>query len=132
MSKYLSIIYVNPQAMRDEFVMNKFAERLKYLRKTRGVTQTELAKHLGCRNNTISSYETAEHQPEYNVLMQIAEYFHVSVDFLLGADLSADKLECIPEEIRLIQLYRMLDFEEKEAVFRLINLLVQKKSPFRK
>lgn len=106
--------------------MNRFAERLKYLRKTRGITQAELGKYLGYTYNAISNYENSAHQPDYFTLMKIAEYFDVSVDFLIGHDDCMERLDCIPEEIRLLQMYRNLGLEEKEAVFRLVEVMQKK------
>lgn len=108
--------------------MNRFPERLKYLRKTRGITQTKLGKYLGYRYTAISNYENADHQPDYDTLIKIAEYFDVSVDFLIGFDVSSERLECIPEEIHMLQMYRNLSLEEKEAIFRLIEVISKKES----
>lgn len=108
--------------------MSTFAERLKYLRKTRGITQLELGRYLGYRYNAISNYETAAHEPDYYTLMKIAEYFDVSVDFLIGHDDCMERIECIPDEIRLLQMYRKMSLEEKEVVFRLIEVINKKES----
>lgn len=71
--------------------MNKFSERLKYLRKMKGITQVELSKYLGYGYTAISNYENTVHQPDYDTLMKIAEYFGVSVDFLIGFDDSVER-----------------------------------------
>ena len=103
--------------------MNKFSERLKYLRKIKGITQVELSKYLGYGYTAISNYENTVHQPDYDTLMKIAEYFGVSVDFLIGFDDSVERTDCIPEEIKLLHKYRKLRLEEKQIVFRLIEML---------
>ena len=58
--------------------------RLKDLRKEKKVTQLQLAMALNMSQNTISRYETGERQAGYNELIKIADYFNVSIDYLLG------------------------------------------------
>jgi len=58
--------------------------KLKELRKLRKISQKELANQLGFAQNTLSQYETGMHQPDNVTLMKIAEFFDVSVDYLLG------------------------------------------------
>ena len=58
--------------------------RLKELRKSRGVTQLKLALDLSMSQNTISRYESGQHEADYATLIRIADYFDVSIDYLLG------------------------------------------------
>ncbi len=58
--------------------------RLKELRKQRNITQLKLAMDLGLNQNTISRYETGDHEADYKTLILIADYFNVSIDYLLG------------------------------------------------
>ena len=57
--------------------------RLKELRKKKKMTQQALATELHMSQNTISRYETGEREAGYAELILIANYFHVSVDYLL-------------------------------------------------
>ena len=58
--------------------------RLKELRLKRHLTQLRLATELNMSQNTISRYETGEHQAGYEELIRIADYFNVSIGYLLG------------------------------------------------
>ena len=58
--------------------------RLKELRKKRGISQLKLALDLNMNQNTISRYETGERQADYETLIALADFFNVSVDYLLG------------------------------------------------
>lgn len=60
------------------------AMRLKELRKKKGVSQQRLAMDLNVNQNTISRYETGEREADYKTLILIADYFDVSIDYLLG------------------------------------------------
>ena len=57
--------------------------RLKEIRKSKGVSQLKMAMDLNTNQNTISRYETGEREPGINELIKIADYFNVSVDYLL-------------------------------------------------
>ena len=57
--------------------------RLKEIRKERQVSQIKLALALNTSQNTISRYETGEREPGIAELIKIADYFNVSIDYLL-------------------------------------------------
>ncbi len=58
--------------------------RLKKLRKEHNITQLKLAMDLNMNQNTISRYENGEREAGYKELIMIADYFDVSIDYLLG------------------------------------------------
>lgn len=57
--------------------------RLKELRKARGISQLKLAMDLGMNQNAISRYESGAREADYKTLILLADYFHVSIDYLL-------------------------------------------------
>ena len=58
--------------------------RLKELRKNRKISQIKLSMDLSLSQNSISRYENGEREADYDTLVAIADYFNVSVDYLLG------------------------------------------------
>ena len=58
--------------------------RLKELRLKRKLTQTELANELKLKQRTIANYETGTTKPSFEILKNIANYFNVSIDYLLN------------------------------------------------
>lgn len=58
--------------------------RLKELRKSRGISQLKLAIDLNMNQNSISRYENGEREADCATLILFADYFDVSVDYLLG------------------------------------------------
>lgn len=58
--------------------------RLRELRKSKRISQLKLAIDLNMSQNTISRYETGEREPGINELIKIADYFSISIDYLLG------------------------------------------------
>ena len=57
--------------------------RLKLLRKQRGISQLKLAMDLNTNQNSISRYENGEREADYRTLILFADYFNVSIDYLL-------------------------------------------------
>jgi transcriptional regulator with XRE-family HTH domain len=64
--------------------MNSFGDRIRYLRKKHNLTQQELASKFYLNKSSISRYERGNQLPEHDLLEKIADYFNVSVDYLLG------------------------------------------------
>ena len=62
----------------------KMEFRLKDLRKARNVSQLKLALDLNMNQNSISRYENCEREADYETLIKFADYFDVSLDYLLG------------------------------------------------
>ncbi len=58
--------------------------RLKELRKKKHLSQLKMAMDLHMNQNSISRYENMERQADYATLIKIADYFDVSIDYLLG------------------------------------------------
>ena len=61
-----------------------FFQRIKELRKEKGLTQKEISKFLGFSDRTVGYYETGQRTPPPDILEKLADYFGVSVDYLLG------------------------------------------------
>ena len=57
--------------------------RLAELRKRKNISQLKLAMELNLNQNSISRYETEEREMDYKTLIAVADYFNVSIDYLL-------------------------------------------------
>lgn len=62
----------------------KMEFRLRELRKSKKISQLKLAIDLNMNQNTISRYENLEREADYATLIKFADYFNVSLDYLLG------------------------------------------------
>lgn len=60
------------------------AERIKELRQQRHLTQYEFSERIGVGRSVVGLYETGKRIPSNTVLCRIADFFHVSTDYLLG------------------------------------------------
>lgn len=99
-------------------------ERLKYLRKEMGLTQTELSKQLNIGQTTIAAYENGTHAPQVFSLLAYADFFGCTVDYLLGRENDFESVRITPDcthskgEKQLIEIYQSLTEE-------LQNLLIE-------
>ena len=63
-----------------------FGDKLKFLRKSKKLSQTEFGEALGLATSTVSGYEKGNRMPDLNTLNKIADFFDVSVDYLLDRE----------------------------------------------
>ncbi len=59
-------------------------KNLKKLRKSKGLSQMQLALKLGLNQNTVSRYENCQREADYQTLIMFADFFDVSIDYLIG------------------------------------------------
>ena len=78
--------------------MRSFGEILTSLREERGIYQKDLAAILKVSVGTVSNYENNIHFPDQEALLQLADYFGVTVDYLLGRTSYRYSLDTLNEE----------------------------------
>ena len=103
--------------------MAKFGELLSELRQSRGMTQKELAKVLYVSDGTISNYENGVHYPDVEKLLDIANFFNVTTDYLLGRcknnlspDLFSETLIGSKTTGEILENIQSLDEDHKHAL----------------
>lgn len=62
----------------------KYNEKLKALREDNDLNQTELGRLFNVNQITISQYERGKRQPPIEILIKYAQYFHISLDYIVG------------------------------------------------
>ena len=62
------------------------AKQIRFLRQSMQLNQVELGKRLGVAKQSISNWEKDNIMPSVEMLVKIADFFHVSTDYLLGRD----------------------------------------------
>ncbi|MDA1477523.1 helix-turn-helix domain-containing protein [Bacillus changyiensis] len=81
----------------------KFGDRLKELRKKRtDLSQKKFGEYLGLAESTISMYEQNRREPDYETLIKIADFFGVTVDFLLRGESKETQEKVYTEEAKKI------------------------------
>ncbi|MDD3403951.1 MAG: helix-turn-helix transcriptional regulator [Hespellia sp.] len=71
-------------------ILVKVYPNIRNLREDRDLTQKQLASHLNTSQKTYSRYETGEHNIPTEILIELADYYSVSIDFLLGRTTQKD------------------------------------------
>ncbi len=106
------------QASRFKGYDNILAVRLRQLMKDRNTTQQELADKTGCSRQSIGQYMEGSNAPNIDKMILIAEYFDVSIDYLVGKD----KEQTESEFVQSIVNYTGLDETSVEELHRLKKL----------
>ena len=118
--------------------MAKFHERLKELRTSKDISQSEFGKILKLSKSSVNMYERGEREPGLETLEHIADYFNVDMDYLVGRSDIPNRLQfslslspkgdntgadfpLYPGEKQLITKYRRLDDRGKSAVLNVLN-----------
>ena len=103
-----------------------FGKRLFAIRKTRGLTQVQLAEALGTTQRVISYYETEAELPPSTVIIPLARVLEVTTDELLGLKPTEPNGNNSVQKQRLwkrFQKMEVLPTKDQRAVIRLINSL---------
>lgn len=105
--------------------MFDFGSRLKELRKSKEITQKQLAIAIGASERGIQNYELNERKPTFDILINLAEYFDVTIDFLVGRsdlpDYSASE-DTIPFPYLPIRLKELREAREMD-IFGVAELI---------
>ena len=96
-----------------------------------GVSQAQVAEAVGVSQQSVNKYENHNIEPDIESLKRIADYFHTSIDYLVGhmrltEEGSAYTFDLNASEARLIEGYRALTERQREYVSELIELLGEK------
>ena len=97
-------------------------ERLRELRKQKGLTQQELAQQIGCSHQTISKYEKDENMEKIKVISSLSDFFNVSTDQLIKGTVSAKFGELSVDEEKFISQYRDLSYHDREIIDYILNM----------
>ena len=103
----------------------EIGSKIKELRTEYGLKQKELAAKIHIAANTLSQFETCRANPSYDILIALADFFEVSVDYLLGRADEAGNVKILPDktgvypsadEAELLALYRKTDEIDKARI----------------
>jgi transcriptional regulator with XRE-family HTH domain len=112
--------------------------RLKELRKSRRLKQTDIAEILSCSQGVYSRYESEEREPPFDIIKKLAEYYDVTIDYLMGGEDTKERSEPTQQNTnisasrdeeptldaqtdRIIQMFGELDPENRAFIETLIK-----------
>lgn len=96
------------------------ANRLRELIKAKGIKQVELARILGVKPNTVSGWVHESRQMDHQTLVKLAEYFGVSIDYILKRDEAAPENEKAPDTAEAVSEAK--EFSVEEATQLLVDM----------
>ena len=99
---------------------SNFVERLSELLTIANIKPTQLAKNLGVKSATITRYLSGIRKPRLEMLFKIADYFHCSIDFLLGRSDTGEHFDPLPLPDFKERFSFLLDFYKKSR-YRLVK-----------
>lgn len=110
------------------------SERLRVLREEKGITQAEIASALGVDRTTYTKYESGASIPDARMLEKLADFFEISVDYLLGRTESRKHIVDLPEDYKVdpdkLQVFarasRALPEEEMKKIREYAAMLIDK------
>jgi len=102
--------------------MAKIGDRIAYLRKTKGISQTDLAKSVQASREAIGKYERNEAMPSVETAKKIADVFEVTLDYLVdeSAAVTLDK-----QTVKRIQDIELLSQDDKKHLFALMDAFLR-------
>lgn len=101
-----------------------FQENLKRLMSSRGFSMKAFGDEVGITTATISRYLSGNRTPDLLQIIKIAEYFNVSIDWLLG--INGDKFDVMPKEIQEIaQLYTVATPDDRRVVQAVLHKYIE-------
>ena len=90
------------------------ADRIKFLREQQQMTQTTLAKQLGITRSSVNAWEIGISVPSTQYIVELAEIFHVSTDYLLGVSSSVVLPVTGLSEQDIQIVYQLIDYIRKK------------------
>ena len=101
-----------------------YGAKIKDLIDDRDIKQKALAKYLNMSESTLSNYVTGRNEIPLAVLVQIADYFHVTTDYLLGrTEEQAEPFPVSQGERAMLTDFRALSREQKELIVQNLRLM---------
>ena len=106
----------------------EFKYRIRDLRREKNITADELGEIVGVSRFSVSNWETGRNQPNNDILIKLAEYFNVSVDYLLGiTDIPHTDVQLDEFQVALYNGTEELTDEQKEDLLQYVDYLKSKK-----
>lgn len=104
---------------------------LKELRKEKNILQKDVAKELNIKNTTYSNWEVGVSEPDIQSLKKLADFFGVSIDYLVGREAEDGVVivsgnELSKDETELINKLRRLDPLNKELAYQYVDFLTER------
>lgn len=99
-------------------------EKLKFLRQKHNKRQADVADYLGITYQAYAHYEKGRHQPDPETLKKLADYFYVSVDYLLEQKEIPENI-LTKDEAQMLDIYRGFTEQQKARALAYVTAIKQ-------
>lgn len=106
----------------------RIGDRILRLLQNKQITQKQLAQQLNISYSTLNGYVNNNREPDYTTIIAIANYFDVSVDYLVGSLGNRQMDDLSAEELTLIELFRFLYDDQREFFIEQLKLILKQNS----
>ena len=104
--------------------MNYFSKNLRYLREKKGISKSELSKKINVNQSTLTRWENEEMGATIDNALDVANYFNISMDGLVGTDLRAEQTkEMLQQEF----IFNKTKEHLTESDWNIINAIVEQR-----
>lgn len=107
--------------------------RIRELRKSKGITMKQLGQVVDLAESTISQYETGKREPDNETLLRISEYFGVTVGYLIGAEEKESGTSTVHDILDDVDVafygdYKELSEDDKETLRTMARVMKERKA----
>lgn len=105
--------------------------RLKEMRISKGLLQRDIAEVLSCSTPVYCRYEKGEREPPFDIINRLADFYGVTVDYLMGRDDTppvqpkTEESPAAKAEDKFLEIYRQLNEENRRQVVQYLEFLRQ-------
>jgi len=103
-------------------------DKIKHLRTTAKLTQEAFAEKLGVSQQAIGLWERNKNLPNQKLLIKIAKFFNVTLDYLFDENFKTNKILFTPDEVQLIEKFRLLNLSNQKNILKNIEFLIDQQN----
>lgn len=98
-------------------------EFLKNLRKSKSMTQEQLAEHFGVSSRTVSRWETGSNMPDLDILIELADFYNVDIREIIDGKGKSENMNNETKET-LLKVAEYADVEKRKLKSRMLNMSI--------
>lgn len=98
-------------------------EFLKHLRKSKSMTQEQLAEHFGVSSRTVSRWETGSNMPDLDILIELADFYNVDIREIIDGKGKSEKMDNETKET-LLKVAEYADVGKRKLKSRMLNMSI--------
>ena len=102
----------------------RMGEFLKHLRKSKSMTQEQLAEHFGVSARTVSRWETGSNMPDLDILIELADFYNVDIREIIDGKGKSENMNNETKET-LLEVAKYADVEKRKLKSKMLNMSIE-------